>query len=90
MVHVLLESMKRSPSTLDYSDSITSRTTSTTTEETYSDESSLEDVAEIDMELSLTMLSQENTRETHPVLFSKATLNESVAFRSLSPRKTRR
>ena len=47
------------------------------------EESHLEDVAEIDTELSLTLLSLENHEQTNPLLYSRITLNRLVAFRSL-------
>lgn len=52
--------------------------------------SSLDDVAEIDTELNVTFLSQENQAEANLVLYSKAIIHRSVAFRSLSPRKNKR
>ena len=52
--------------------------------------SSLDDVAEIDTELNVTFLSQENQAEANLVLYSKAIIHRSVAFRSLSPRKNTR
>ena len=48
--------------------------------------SSLDDVAEIDTELNVTFLSQEKPSESNLVLYSKALIRRSVAFRSLSPR----
>ena len=45
--------------------------------------SHLEDVAEIDTELNLTLLSLENHEQTNPLLYSRITLHRLVAFRSL-------
>lgn len=46
--------------------------------------SSIEDVAKIDTELNVTLLSHKNSDQTSPLLYSKATLNRTIEFRSLS------
>jgi hypothetical protein len=51
---------------------------------TISSATSIEDVAQIDTELKLTLLSQENSNQTTPLLYSKAILNRTIEFRSSS------
>ncbi|UJR15720.1 hypothetical protein I4U23_002655 [Adineta vaga] len=51
---------------------------------TTSSGSTVEDVANIDTELNLTLLSYENSNRTSPLLYSKATINQTVEFRSIS------
>jgi hypothetical protein len=46
--------------------------------------SPIEDVAQIDTELNLTLLKQESPKKTNPVLYSKATVNRCIKFRSIS------
>ena len=43
--------------------------------------SSTEDVAQIDTELKLTLLSQENSNQITPLLYSKTILNRTIEFR---------
>jgi hypothetical protein len=52
--------------------------------ETISSASSIEDIAQIDTELKLTLLSQENSDQTNPLLYSKVILNRTIEFRSSS------
>ncbi|CAF1502316.1 unnamed protein product, partial [Adineta steineri] len=51
--------------------------------------SSIEDVAKIDTELNLTILLRESPDQASPILYSKATMNRTVEFRTLSSRKDR-
>lgn len=49
---------------------------------------SIEDVANIDTELNLTLLLRENQNEKHhPLLYSKVVLNRTIGFQSLSSKK---
>ncbi len=52
--------------------------------ETKSCASSIEDVAQIDTEVNLLLLSQENQDQTNPLLYSKAIMNRTIQFRSSS------
>ena len=55
-----------------------------TPSETLSTTSSMEDIAQIDTELKLILLSHENSTHTNPLLYSGATVNRSTVFRSSS------
>jgi hypothetical protein len=46
--------------------------------------SSVEDIAQIDTEVNLTLLVQENQEQTNPLLYSKAIMNRTIEFRSSS------
>ncbi|CAF0868135.1 unnamed protein product [Adineta ricciae] len=46
--------------------------------------SSIEDVAKIDTELNVTLLSRKTSDQTSPLLYSKATINRTVEFQSSS------
>ena len=52
--------------------------------ETISSAGSIEDIAQIDTELKLTLLSQESENHINPLLYSKGILNRHIAFRSIS------
>jgi len=59
--------------------------------QTTSPTNSIEDVAQINTELNLTLLKREHPTEVCPLLYSKATVNRSIEFhkfRPISPRNT--
>ena len=60
------------------------KTTVNTQDNLMSSAVSIEDVAQIDTELNLTLLLRENQGQTTPLLYSKTVLNRTVKFRSLS------
>jgi hypothetical protein len=50
--------------------------------------SSIEDIAQIDTEVNLTLLVRENQYQTNPLLYSKAIMNRTIEFRSSSKNET--
>jgi hypothetical protein len=56
----------------------------TDTIDTISSAGSIEDIAQIDTELKLTLLSQESGSQINPLLYSKGILNRRIEFRSVS------
>jgi len=77
---------KQPMSTNNHSQSVAKPTTNIIDDlvETKSSASSIEDIAQIDTELNLTLLVRENQDQTNPLLYSKAIMSRTIEFRSLS------